>query len=84
MHANATTCWSCRRSDYLYLIQSLTSEGWHIYLQSPSSREKVMVQVDTASGSNGRSASPRVDIPKPSVLWPEDTWAEQSYDRYIR
>src|SRR5262249_26327129 len=22
----------------------------------------------------------RIDIPKPSVLWPEDTWAEQSYD----
>jgi len=31
-------------------------------------------------GLYGKSASPRIDIPKPSVLWPEDTWAEQSYD----
>ena len=31
-------------------------------------------------GIYGRSAAPRIDIPKPSVLWPEDTFAEQSYD----
>jgi hypothetical protein len=31
-------------------------------------------------GIYGRSAKPRIDIPKPSVLWPEDTFAEQSYD----
>ena len=31
-------------------------------------------------GAYGRSAQPRIDIPKPSVLWPEDTFAEQSYD----
>jgi len=31
-------------------------------------------------GIYGRSAQPRIDIPKPSVLWPEDTFAEQSYD----
>jgi hypothetical protein len=31
-------------------------------------------------GIYGRSAQPRIDIPKPSVLWPEDTFAEQSYE----
>jgi hypothetical protein len=31
-------------------------------------------------GIYGRSAAARIDIPRPSVLWPEDTFAEQSYD----
>ena len=31
-------------------------------------------------GLYGYSAKARVDIPKPSVLWPADTWGEQSYD----
>jgi hypothetical protein len=31
-------------------------------------------------GLYGKSAKARIDIPKPSVLWPEDTWAEQSYE----
>jgi hypothetical protein len=31
-------------------------------------------------GIYGRSAAARIDIPKPSVVWPEDTFAEQSYD----
>jgi len=31
-------------------------------------------------GIYGRSAQARIDIPAPSVLWPEDTFAEQSYD----
>ena len=31
-------------------------------------------------GIYGRSAQKQVDIPAPTVLWPEDTFAEQSYD----
>jgi len=31
-------------------------------------------------GLYGYSAKARVDIPKPSVLWPADTWGNQSYE----
>jgi hypothetical protein len=31
-------------------------------------------------GIYGRSAQAGIDIPAPSVVWPEDTFAEQSYD----
>jgi hypothetical protein len=31
-------------------------------------------------GIYGRSAQAQIDIPAPTVLWPEDTFAEQSYD----
>jgi hypothetical protein len=31
-------------------------------------------------GIYGKSAQSQIDIPAPTVLWPEDTFAEQSYD----
>jgi hypothetical protein len=33
-------------------------------------------------GIYGRSAQKQIDIPAPTVLWPEDTFAEQSYDPF--